>query len=165
MTKGYLKSLLIFALCLGIFGTGLKLGGRIERAHIRGVSHNVNAPVIVPPADWYQTASFQEPAPNPTPQPVPVGNPITPTLGLTIAGLAALTVTFLNGIKSAVPQIGGWTARIMAVVIAALGAIAVAPPAQSALVTGGAALTAALSAMGVHDYLTGQSGGAAPAAK
>ena len=183
----------LLAIGLVAFAVGLDFGSRIEHAPLRTrlVSHDSNYPVqVIPPSDWYETtqpqgqgskflpvcgfaadlpcsqmqvASFQAPVPTPAPTPAPT-SPITPTLWITIAELAALTVTFLNGIKSALPQIGGWGARAMAVLIAAFGAIAVAPAGQSAIVTGGTALTAALSAMGVHDYLTGQAGGTPPAA-
>ena len=132
---------------------------RNHDAGVIGTDHVIeNGFFVTDPGKAVTLAAFQQQVIPPPAQPSPLPtSPITPTLGVTILALAGLTATFLNGIKSSLPQIGGWGAKFLAVAIATTGTIAVAPAGQPPLVTAGAALTAALAAMGVHDYASGKS--------
>ena len=147
------SSILIAVLCSMIFGIGFTLG--LQRTQVQHLAWQF--PAAAPPAPGMVLASYQEPIPAPVQIPVPtVPAPGTAlTLGATIIGLAALVTTVLQGIKGLFPQIGGWGARAIAAILAVAGAITAAPAGQPPLVTGGAAITAALGAMGIHGLFNG----------
>lgn len=156
MKSSLLSRIVTCILCLGVFGTGLYVGERIARTpdRVRLVSHDVNSPIEVTPYHFERAVFQMTPTPVPAPTPAPAPTPSPVLTGAVIIGLAALVTTLLQGVKNLFPQIGGITARVIAVLLAIAGAITAAPAGQPPLVTAGAAATAALSAMGIYGLAT-----------
>ena len=99
----------------------------------------------------------------PAPAAPPTGTPAG--IAATVVALAVLVTTFLQGIKTIFPSIGGYGAQIIAVLLAIAGAISTAPAGQPPLATAGVAITAALGSMGIHGlFKTASGSGNAPAA-
>lgn len=172
------KTFWISSLCFAIFWIGLLVGTQTRLALrdslIRFASSTPMA--VEAPRDMRTVRIAQvTPAPADLPSPTPV-QPVGPApaapptgtpagIAATVVALAVLVTTFLQGIKTIFPSIGGYGAQIIAVLLAIAGAISTAPAGQPPLATAGVAITAALGSMGIHGlFKTASGSGNAPAA-
>lgn len=90
--------------------------------------------------------AFQTPTPTPTP-------PVPATLPVKIIAIAAVVTSVLQGLKKFIPQINGWVAVLLSVVLAIAGTFATATPGQVVSIQFlSTAILSALGANGIYSF-------------
>jgi hypothetical protein len=88
--------------------------------------------------------AFQTPTPTP---------PVASTVPIKIIAIAAVVTSVLQGVKKFIPQINGWIAVVLSVILAVAGTYATAAPGQVVSIQFlSTAILSALGANGIYNF-------------